>query len=453
MTAVSRALTNSEPTLAVFADRLLVGWRSDPIPGNAGGSELWTREVKLSQGAGNTVLVDTSSPELPLLATAQRGGDQGAPVLLSSPLWPEHRLVSAWQDMARRLGAGSASSDVVLQIAPAPTTDASNVPFELSASGKYYSVNVLRRAPGFPLPIVTATYSNMASQYLFPLNATFDGDDNTWAFSAGPPVGAYPDASSTVTIDLGRVLSLGAIRPVYVGTYRTPTSFRLRLAEQAGQWTTVIPTQLVDKTQLSPHALTSEFPATRARYLEFTMTGTPPFGFVDVIEFLVFPSALQDPPPSTLDGYDLAYLPGASATLNSNMVAYNSVASGPRTLFDQNYGNYVAGKTLAQGANGDGTITIDLGGWYAISEVAMMFYYGYNWRLGGSIEISTNQLSWNTVIDSGRGSPLGTADGPQVFTFAKQTARYVRLTAYFQPGVGLNTAGLDQAPLEEVQIF
>lgn len=446
--ATTPAISQTQPALTAFADRLLVGWRSDPVPGNAAGGELWTREVRLSQGAGNTVLVDTSSPELPLLASAQRVGDQVTPVLLSSPLWPEHRLVSAWQDMSRTVGTGSGSSDVALQFAPAPTTDASNVPFELSASGKYYLVNVLRRAPGFPLPIATATYSGMARQYILPPSATFDGDDNSWAFSAGPPAGAIPDASSTITIDLGRVLSLGAIRPVYVGTYRTPTSFQLRLAEQAGQWTTVIPTQLVDKTQLSPHALTSEFPATRARYLEFTMTGTPAFGYVDMMEFIVLPSAPQDPPPSTLDGYDLAYLSGVVATQNSNMIAYNSALRAPRTLFDQNLGDYVAGKTLEQGANGDGTITIDLGGWYPISQVVMMFYYGYNWRFGGSIEVASNQSSWNKVTDSGRGVPLGTPDGPQAFTFSKQTARYVRITAYFEPGVGVYGA-----PLTEVQIF
>jgi hypothetical protein len=138
--------------------------------------------------------------------------------------------------------------DVALQFTPAPTTDAATVPFPLSDDGKYYNVNVLRRGPAFPAPTATAVFISPAVQHITPPSSSFDGDDSALNFVSGSPPAGNPTAAEILTIDLGRVVSLGAARQLYVGTSTSPTSFKLRLTEIAGQWTTVVPTQLVDQS-------------------------------------------------------------------------------------------------------------------------------------------------------------------------------------------------------------
>jgi hypothetical protein len=122
----------------------------------------------------------------------------------------------------------------------------------------------------------------------------------------------------------------------------------------------------------------SEFAATRARFAEVTMTGTPSAGFVQMHELYLFPSAPFDPAPSTADGYDLTYLRGVSASANSNLLFPYPASA----LLDRNYFTYLGGKPIAQGGTGDGIAIIDLGGWYAISEVALMFNATANWTGG-----------------------------------------------------------------------
>jgi cysteine-rich repeat protein len=448
----------SQPNLVLAADHLLVAWRSSALPDDGKGAELWSRRVPFSVN-GNSITLDASHIEVPVVQNAVlRDGDQGAFRMVGTTLWPSGGIATAWDDSSRSFGATAGGTDVAVQFWPdfAETSPpaAQDVPFELSADGHYYDVNVLRRGPGFPEPTATVTFANGASQYLRPPSAAFDGDDVGAVFGGGDPsVGSpwveNPNASSTIVIDLGRVVSIGAIRPIYGITGRAPDSMQFRVAETSGQWATVVPPYLTDRTTVvTPLALTHEFPAIRARYLELTQTGTSTLGMVDLQELLVFPSAAQDPPPTTQDGYDITYLSSVTHSQNANMSA-----SDPRTLFDKNFYSHLTGKTLAQGANGDAIVTIDLGGWFAISQVSMMYYYGYNWLLGGRIEVASHPAAWNVVVDSGRGSPLGTPEGPQTFTFTRQTARYVRLTSYFVPGVGLNVPGWNIPTMLEVQVF
>ena len=184
------------------------------------------------------------------------------------------------------------------------------------------------------------------------------------------PFPPNPNAVDVVTIDLGRVLTLGAARQRYLTPDRRPNSFQLRLAETLGQWTTVVPTEVTDRSSNPGDVVVlDEFPPTRARYAELTLTGVSSVGLVDLTEFFLYPSAPLDPPPSTLDGYDLTYLPGVTATADSNILTPYP----PTSVLDKDFFTYVEGKTVAQGATGDGAITIDLGGWYGISKVAMMF--------------------------------------------------------------------------------
>src|SRR5262249_13313714 len=155
---------------------------------------------------------------------------------LSSPLWPEHRLFSVWEDFGRTFHASSGAplsgvQDVGLQISNAPTTDATDSLFPLSADHNYYKVNVLRRGLSFPAPTATAVYSSTARNATFGPQDMFDGTDYPFRWQAliGPNMpGADPNATATVTIDLRRVVLLGAMRQYFLdGMVRTPLNFQL----------------------------------------------------------------------------------------------------------------------------------------------------------------------------------------------------------------------------------
>lgn len=116
-------LSQSQPTLVAMSDRLVVGWRTSLVNGNASGDELWTRELKWSPGPSGTLVVDTSSPDLPMVgAESRRDGDQSQPALLSSLAWPGHSLVSVWQDSGKTFGAASGRPDVALQFSQVQST-------------------------------------------------------------------------------------------------------------------------------------------------------------------------------------------------------------------------------------------------------------------------------------------------------------------------------------------
>ena len=136
-------LSQTEPTLTAFADHLVLGWRTSLVNGNAAGDELWTRELKWAPGAGNTLVVDTTSPDIPMIsAEARRVGDQAQPALLSSPLWPPRSLVSTWQDSGKTFGSVSGQTDVALQFSQIQSTCTgvtlgSNQPASYNTTGQY----------------------------------------------------------------------------------------------------------------------------------------------------------------------------------------------------------------------------------------------------------------------------------------------------------------------------
>jgi len=153
-------LSQIAPALTAFSDRLLVAWRSSAVGGDPTADELWTRELKWSPGPGNTLLVDTTSPELPMVGKiALRSGDQVGPALLSSNQWPDHRLVSAWQDTGLAAGATSGTSDVALQISEIQST-CSAVTL-VSDKVKNYAVT------GDTVKLTAAGTCNGDPQYLF----------------------------------------------------------------------------------------------------------------------------------------------------------------------------------------------------------------------------------------------------------------------------------------------
>ena len=447
--SVTPSASQTQPVISAFSDRLLVGWRSSGIPGEALGDELWVREVRWSAAAGNTLLVDASSPERRILSPAQRGGDQSALALLSSSRWPEQRLLSVWQDEGKTFQASSGVPDVALQVTSLPPATPSVRTFPLSADGVYYNVNVLRRGPDFPPPTATVSAIGPSQPYIFPPYSAFDGDDAAVSFVSTTvyPYQADPTAGQVLTIDLGRVVSLSASRQQYPGTYTAPDTIQLRLAETPGNWVTVVPTESIAKTGQLNLEIVHEFAPTLTRYVELTQIGVPPKGIVSLYELSLYPSAPANPPPSTADGYDVTQLTGLSESCDKNMYFGNGSA-GTR-LTDKRFVSFAAGRTPAQGGTADGSFVLDLGDWLAISEIDTPFYAGDNWQGGGMIEIAADPSSWVKVYDSGRGHQFGPGGfGAQAARFPKQTARYIRVTDYFIPGVGLSPNAM-----EEVEVF
>ena len=184
-------LSQSEPTLVALADRLVVGWRSSLVDGDAGGDELWTREVKWSAGPGNTLLVDTSSPDIPMIGQeSKRLGDQAQPALLSSPLWPQHSVVSAWQDSGKNYGASAGLPDVALQFSQIQSTCTgvtmtSDHPASFDVTGQYAVV-------GETIVFTAHAACNGSPQYRFVMQGTdlvwrevqAWGSQNTYAWNS-----------------------------------------------------------------------------------------------------------------------------------------------------------------------------------------------------------------------------------------------------------------------------
>jgi cysteine-rich repeat protein len=449
--SVTPSASQTQPVITAFSDRLLVGWRSSAIAGDALGDELWVREVRWTQAAGNALIVDTSSPERRMLGLSQSGGDQSSLALLSSNLWPEQRLLSAWQDSGKTFASASGVTDVALQITSLQAPQPSLRTFPLSADGKYYNVNVLRRSPEFPAPTASVSAIGPSSPFIFPPYSAFDGDDSPVAFISTTvyPYVADPAAGQVLTIDLGRVVSLAAASQQYPGTYTAPDTTRLRLAETPGNWIDVVPTEAIVRTGALDLNIFHEFPPTPARYIELTQIGVPPAGIVEMYELSLYPSAPANPPPSTADGYDLTQMTGLSAVADSNLYFGNGVGGPGSGLFDKDFFSWFAGKTPAMGGTADGSIVLDLGDWFVISEIDTPFYAGANWQGGGMIEIAADPSSWVKVYDSGRGHQFGPGGfGAQAAYFSKQIARYIRITDYFIPGMGLSPDSI-----EEVEVF
>src|SRR5206468_3318300 len=144
-----------------------------------------------------------------------------------------------------------------------------------------------------------------------PVANVMDGDDRnfTWQTAA-----ANPSATATLTIDLGQVMSIGAIRQMFTALSVAPVSFGVRAAQVLGAWSPVVTT-----TTVTVADSTLSFSATPARYLEFTMTGTGATKVVGLNELVVFPSSQSNPAPSSTGQLDLSYMNGVTFSLNANL--------------------------------------------------------------------------------------------------------------------------------------
>ena len=234
-------------------------------------------------------------------------------------------------------------------------------------------------------------------------------------------------------VDLGQVMSLGAIRQVYA---LPATSYGLRVAQSTTSWETLV--DLNANTALT-YDQTMSFASRQVRYIELTMKGTGAYG-ATLRELMAYPSSTAVVPgPSSLSHLDLTHLNGITVEPNANMAYFGD---GPSRV-----GGAWRGKTIGEGATSDATFTVDLGQQYQISQVSLTFWSSWNWPSGGKVEVDDGSGSWSTVYDSTPGTAFGPSggDGPMVITFSPLWARFVRLTEYL--GTASNTT------MENIEIF
>jgi hypothetical protein len=295
-----------------------------------------------------------------------------------------------------------------------------------------FNVNLLRRPPGVLQPTISVVYANgalqsTATQTRNPANVMDDMDGTSFAFQT---TAANPNATATLTIDLGQVESVGAIHLVFT---RMSFSYSLRAAPTLAAWTQVVADTPVPSGNVGN--VSASFAAISARYLELTLKGTSTALLAAISEFQALPSVLSDPAPSSTSQLDLSYLTGVTFTQDANLQKTSYFLGHPPQFA-------FGGKTVAQGAFGDGAVTIDLGQQYQISQIGLSFGFSTNWAAGGKVDIDDGSGTWSAVFDSGRGTALGIINTVQTISFSQRPARRIRITDYFVPGVGCSTGWL-----------
>jgi hypothetical protein len=294
--------------------------------------------------------------------------------------------------------------------------------------GTSYKNNLIRRLiPGLGISTsVTATYTNGAAQHGgYPPALALDGSDTPTRWQT--TTASDPDATAKFVFDLGQVYAVNRVRALYGDLSKLPNSYQIRVSTDNVNWTSVASStiSMIDKIDT--------FTTANARYIEYTAIGTPVIKIVDLCEFFVFQDKNATPAPKTDNGFDLAYLnPGATVD-SANLTGTGS------NLFDKSMGTGVAGKATA---TADGKVTIDLGTSYRLFQIGLKFRLSQTWANGGKVEISQDQSTWTTLLDTGA-SPLVA----QNISFPQQIARYIRVTNKFQSGVGTSTGRLDEVEM------
>jgi cysteine-rich repeat protein len=424
--AGSPGIDQSEPSLLVFPDHLLLSWRSGAALGDAKGSELWSRRIPFTVAPDHSVSVDPSHLEVPIVRTdAQRVGDQASFRVLGTNLWPNGGLVAAWDDQGKSFHPAGAP-DVAVEFMPEPPELPPAVTtYPLSPNGKYYVVNVMKR--NYPPPTVNATYANDARIWAgqFPPEGIFDG--HRFGFSWTSPVVDDADAAVVLTVDLGRYFSLGAIQPWSIDMAYTANTTQIRVASETSHWTTVAP---VGPTS-GAFTMYEVDPPVRARFVEITQVGMVGKPRIFLSELLVFPSSQESPPPTSADGYDLGYL--ARTTTSPNMVTPSTEV--PLV--------WPAGNAGRIGATGDGIVDIDFGAQYPVTNLKTCFVNPFNWSWGGRLDIAAIPGMFQTLLDTGLGQPFGLVNVCQDFFLPGQPTRYVRATNYYMPGSGMSPHAME----------
>jgi cysteine-rich repeat protein len=107
-------LSQSQPNVVNVNTNVFVAWRTDAMPGDPNGEELWLKPL-----SWNGAALSTSAAESPLpRAAADRAGDQRNVGLTATTLPPGGALLSAWDDLGKGLASGEGNGDMVVQLLP-----------------------------------------------------------------------------------------------------------------------------------------------------------------------------------------------------------------------------------------------------------------------------------------------------------------------------------------------
>lgn len=116
----SPAASQFSPAAASGADGVYLAWRSEALPGDAAGDQLWLKYLGWAAPAsGGPKSLRVSETELLLPRTCEESvGDQRLPALAATSLPPHGGLAVAWEDYGGTQGAHSGKPEVAVHFAP-----------------------------------------------------------------------------------------------------------------------------------------------------------------------------------------------------------------------------------------------------------------------------------------------------------------------------------------------
>lgn len=118
--ASDSSLGQEQPAVARVGNSIFIAWKSDSISGGTIGTELWLKEVPLSNSAG-TLTLNFSFAEIALpRSSAHTVGHQSLPSLAAMPPGLGAALAAGWEDRGHGFGSTQGTPDVVAQFMPVP---------------------------------------------------------------------------------------------------------------------------------------------------------------------------------------------------------------------------------------------------------------------------------------------------------------------------------------------
>lgn len=235
----------------------------------------------------------------------------------------------------------------------------------------------------------------------------------SWQLQSMANVGS----TAVATLGLDQSYSLNRIDLRY-GDYR-PAEQQLRVSPDGSSWTTVLA-----RSAVGTQTQQVSFSATPVRYAEWMVWGLGQSGGYAYLQEMLAYVDSGAAAPQKEEGYNLGTT--MSVISKSNWISWAQ----PETTVDGNYYTYAIPDTglTAQAV-------YDLGGSYPLKSLRLDFAYGQSWASGGSVAISPDNVTWNTLLSQ------TTNLGNTMLSFGPTNARYIRIT------------GTGGGALGEVEVF
>jgi hypothetical protein len=304
-----------------------------------------------------------------------------------------------------------------------------------------YGVNVLRRFDPATGSIVTTAALGAAHNMsagntygaidFWEAGTASGGDPGEWLVSS--TVG-NPAAVAQLEVDLHQTLTLNAVRVNWRDTNQQPVSYAIE-GWTGSIWVPLVPATTADGAAAT---YTNTFADTAVSKLRLTGTGLRTGQTnMRVNEIMAFVAG-SAPAPTTDQGYNLS----AIASITETQLSTGQLNGlGGRSLTDQNTLTRV---TCVNTMSADGILVVDYQDVYRAFLMRLDFWGTQTFPAGGLVEISLDNSSWTTILDTGA-SPLGTT----LFNWsaAPLDLRYVRVTAR------QNAAGSNNTRFADLEIY